>query len=124
RGALDPGGIDLVDLFRFDVTRRSVLFLHLRSRSGKPDLLLLDTSGKVIRCACDGTGALHKGLHPGRFFVAARARRSGGDVAAYTLLRASRTIAKTFVTAAAHDLVPGQPALLTVSTQPAVSGPV
>src|SRR4051794_7644191 len=80
RGALDPGGIDLVDLFRFDVTRRSVLFLHLRSRRGKPDLLLLDPFGKIIRCACDGTGSLHKGLHPGRFFIAARARRSGGDL--------------------------------------------
>jgi hypothetical protein len=124
RGALDPGGIDFVDLYRFDVTRRSVLFLHLRSRRGKPDLLLLDPFGNVIHCACDGSGQLHKGLHPGKFFIAARARRTGGEVAPYTLLRASRTITKTFLRPGAQTLAPAQPATLTVTTQPAVDGPV
>ena len=91
RDSLDGRSVDHVDLYRFDVTRRSVLFLHLRT-PGAFDLVLLDAWGNVIRCECDGRGgrALHKGLRPGRFFVAIRSRDN--STAAYTLLRASRTI--------------------------------
>ncbi len=55
RETLDGRGVDHVDLYRFDVTRRSVLFLHLRTR-GAFDLVLLDAWGDVIRCECDGRG--------------------------------------------------------------------
>jgi hypothetical protein len=90
RDSLDGRGVDQVDLYRFDVTRRSVLFLHLRT-AGAFDLVLLDAWGDVIRCECDGRGgqSLHKGLHPGRFFVAIRSRDRSS--ARYTLLRASRS---------------------------------
>jgi hypothetical protein len=129
RGTLDGAGVDDVDLFRFDVTRRSALFLGLRtpSRRAALDLVLLDPFGNVVRCACGGTGdaRLVKGLRPGRYFVAARAR--GGASAPYTLLRASRTITKTQVRVDGGGqalLAPGQPATITVRTQPVVDGPV
>lgn len=118
--------LDAVDLYRFDVTRRSVLFLSLRTarRQAPLDLVLLDAWGNVVRCACDGRGdaTLHKGLRPGRFFVAARARN--GARAEYTLLRASRTITKTRVRVASSTIAPGQAAGLSALVEPAVSGPV
>ena len=127
-GSLDRAGVDAVDLFNFDVTRHSVLFLHLRSRRAGAaiDLLLVDRFGNVIRCACGGgqDAALHKGLHPGHFFIAARAR--GGAATPYTLLRASRTITKTHLAVDGHGfslLAPGRAATVTVRTQPAVTGP-
>jgi hypothetical protein len=126
RESLDGRGVDHVDLYRFDVTRRSVLFLHLRTR-GAFDLVLLDAWGNVIRCECDGRGgrALHKGLHPGRFFVAVRS--SDQSTAAYTLLRASRTITTSRVRvngAGAAILAPRTAATISVLTRPAVDGPV
>jgi hypothetical protein len=126
RESLDGRGADHVDLYRFDVTRRSVLFLHLRTR-GAFDLVLLDAWGNVIRCECDGRGgrALHKGLHPGRFFVAVRS--SDQSTAAYTLLRASRTITTSRVRvngAGAAILAPRTAATISVLTRPAVDGPV
>jgi hypothetical protein len=126
RESLDGRGVDHVDLYRFDVTRRSVLFLHLRTR-GAFDLVLLDAWGNVIRCECDGRGgqALHKGLRPGRFFVAIRSRDNSS--AAYTLLRASRTITTSRVRvdgAGSTILAPRTPATISVLTRPPVDGPV
>ena len=126
RESLDGRGVDHVDLYRFDVTRRSVLFLHLRTR-GAFDLVLLDAWGNVIRCECDGRGgqALHKGLRPGRFFVAIRSRDH--STAGYTLLRASRTITTSRVRvngAGSTILAPRTPATISVLTRPPVDGPV
>ena len=121
--------LDTVDLYRFDVARRSVLFLNLRTRRSEAplDLLLLNESGDIVRCDCDGRGnaTLHKGLRPGRFFVAARTR--GGVATRYSLLRASRTITNTTSVrvngAAQASLLPGQAASLTATVEPGASGP-
>ena len=128
-GVLDAGSVDALDLFRFDVTRRSVLFLHLRSPDAQAahDLVLLDAFGNVLRCTCGGLGSaeLRKGLRPGRYFIAARAR--GRSSAPYTLLRASRTITKTFLRvdgAGQTVITPGRSATVSVRTEPPVSGPV
>jgi hypothetical protein len=127
-GELDGRGVDAVDLYRFDVVKRSVLFLHLQAQATRRfDLVLLDAWGNRLRCACDGTGgaSLHRGLHPGRFFVAVRAR--DGSSGSYRLLRASRTITKTLlrVADAGHaDVAPAAATAFTVTTEPAVSGPV
>jgi hypothetical protein len=126
RDSLDGRGVDQVDLYRFDVTRRSVLFLHLRT-PGAFDLVLLDAWGDVIRCECDGRGgqSLHKGLHPGRFFVAIRSRDRSS--ARYTLLRASRTITTSRLRAngaGSAAVAPGMAATITVLTHPPVDGPV
>ena len=126
RDSLDGRGVDQVDLYRFDVTRRSVLFLHLRTR-GAFDLVLLDAWGDVIRCECDGRGgqSLHKGLHAGRFFIAIRSREESS--APYTLLRASRTITTSRVRVdggASAAVAPGMAATVSVLTRPPVDGPV
>ena len=127
-GGLDGAGVDAVDLYRFDVVERSVLFLNLQTeRRRRFDLVLLDAWGNRVRCACDGAGSrqLHKGLRPGRFFVAVRAR--DGSTGGYRLLRASRTITKTRLRvdgAGSAEIRPGGAAQLTVTTEPAVSGPV
>lgn len=128
-GTLDGSTVDAIDLFRFDVTRRSVLFLDLRSpdEAAKLDVVLLDQFGRVVRCNCDGRGSaeLRKGLKPGRFFVAARAR--GTAKAPYTLVRKLRTITKTFVRingAGSATITPGDQATVDVRTEPLVQGPV
>lgn len=113
------GGLDRVDLYGFRVARRSVLFLNLQSGADLA-LQLLGADGKVI--ARGTTGALHKGLHRGRYFVAVRA---GATVAGgYRLLRASRTITKTSLHVAVAALASGLPATVQTVTTPAVSGPV
>ena len=127
-GALDGRGVDAVDLYRFDVTRRSVLFLHLQAaRTRQFDLMLLDAWGNMLGCVCGqrGNHELHKGLHKGRFFVAVRS--PAGATGDYRLLRASRTITKTTLRvdgAGRATAAPGDAAELSVTTTPAVSGPV
>ena len=68
---------------------------------------------------------LHKGLRPGRFFVAARTR--GRQAARYSLLRALRTITKTTSVrvdgAGEAAVAPGQAVSLSAAVEPAVSGP-
>jgi hypothetical protein len=125
-GSLDGRGVDRVDLYRFDVTRRSVLFAQLRT-TGAFDLVLLDQWGDVIRCGCENSGqAFHKGLRPGRFFLAVRAR-AGAGAGRYTLLRASRVITRSRLRVndtAFATLSPGQSPTVSVLTTPAVNGPV
>ena len=128
-GTLDGASVDAIDLYRFDVTRRSALFLSLRTpaRDAALDLLLLDAFGNVLRCDCDEAGgaSVVKGLRPGRYFVAARAR--GATAAPYTLLRASRTITRSTLSvdgANRTTVLPGQTATVAVAIAPAASGPV
>ena len=88
-GSLKGGRIDVVDLYRFDVTRRSVTFLNL---SGNDDffLQLLDDRGHRL---ASGTGSIHRGTRPGRYFVAVRA--AGNGLGKYTLRRGTRVITRT-----------------------------
>lgn len=89
RGGLRGGGIDVVDLFRFDVTRRSVTFLDLTGRDGFSLQLLNERGGRLA----SGAESIHRGTRPGRYFVAVRA--SGNATGRYTLRRATRMITRT-----------------------------
>ena len=71
RGALHGSGIDVVDLYRFDVVKKSNLDLRLQT-NGKLDLILLNDKGRRLFCACGeeagatverqiGAGALLRG---------------------------------------------------------------
>lgn len=125
RGGLDGRRTDRLDLYAFDVTRRSVLFLRLQAAPKRHiDVRLLDAGGHQIKCACGGSGPveLRKGLHRGRYFVAVRAKdRTAGP---YALLRASRTITKSSLSAAPTASLPGVPTTLTATVTPPVDGPV
>ena len=92
RGGLQGSRIDVVDLYRFEVTNRSVTFLHLAGGAGGFSLQLLDDGGRVL---ATGRDAIHRGTRQGRYFVAVRA--NGNASGRYTLTRASRVITHTTV---------------------------
>ncbi|HEX8065958.1 MAG TPA: hypothetical protein VF520_05480 [Thermoleophilaceae bacterium] len=127
-GRVNARKVDVVDLYRFDVVKRSITELSLGSRSGDDlDLILLGESGKRIKCACGGESdeALRLRTRPGRYYVAVVA--GDGSKGAYTLSRASKLITNTRLTAngsRSTDLSPGQSARLGVGVSPGASGPV
>jgi hypothetical protein len=127
RGALNGRGVDVVDLYRFDVTSRSELTLTLSTR-GAPTfevLLLNDSGGRISSARSDGGSAdLRRRLGPGRFFAAVRAL--GGARGRYALRRVSRTITRTRISIARgrRQSPPGATVTIAVDVTPAVAGPV
>lgn len=108
RAALN-GRLDSVDLYRFDVTRRSRLSLRL---SGSPQLTLLTEGGRGI----EGGSSIERVLPPGRYFAAAQGEGR------YRLRRISRVVTRArtringrFRAAAA----PGRSVSLSVFVSPA-----
>jgi hypothetical protein len=128
RGRLNGRRIDVVDLFRFDVTARSELTLDLRTRGDRAfSVQLLNDRGRRIQCACFDTGGtqLRRRLARGRYFAAVRARDHARG--AYTLRRISRTITRTRIAIAGRTharIAPGRPTIVSATVSPAVSGPV
>jgi len=94
RGGLRGSRADVVDLYRFNIERRSKLDLRLRT-SGEFDLLLLNEGGRRVACGCGESGntEVRRGLRPGRYFAVVRAR--GGSSGRYRLTRISREITHT-----------------------------
>jgi hypothetical protein len=117
RGTLTGGGIDVVDLYRFSVTRRSDLKLTLAGHAF--DLELLNDKGR--RLGTGEEGALEQRIQPGRYFIAIRA--VGRDAGRYTLQRAARTITHTSVNMP-NRAAPGESTPVTVKVGPDASGPV
>jgi hypothetical protein len=121
RGFLQAGAIDVVDLYRFDVVRRSGLFLKLRT-AGDMRMLLLNDRGRHIDAS---SSLIRRGVPAGRYFVAIRSesdRRVG-----YTLSRISRTITRSRLTIDGErhaQAGPGEAVQVAVSVTPAVSGSV
>jgi hypothetical protein len=118
-------GADVVDLYRFDVTRRSDLDLVLDTSAGI-DLQLLRESGGRLRCACDGTGGrIRARVGRGRYFAAVKAQRSEGG--SYELRRVSRTITRTSISINGRHrstVQPGRTVAITARVSPGVAGPV
>jgi hypothetical protein len=127
RGALNGRGVDVVDLYRFDVTSRSELTLRL-STGGTPifEVVLLDDAGERISSVRPdgGRAELRRRLRPGRFFAAVRAL--GGARGRYSLRRVSRTITRTRISIAGgrRQSPPGATVTISVDVAPAVAGPV
>jgi hypothetical protein len=124
-GNLDGGGVDALDLYRFNVRSLSRLFLNLKARRRSHfDLMLIDPLGNKLACACGsgGSQSIVKDLKRGNYYVAVRAQdaTSGG----YRLLRASRQITATHEALSAPTIDPGTPEQFDVSVSPDVSGPV
>jgi hypothetical protein len=126
-GRLNGGGLDGIDLYRFDVVRRSALDLEL---TGPPDadfdLELRNDAGEAIACGC-GSGAderVVEHLRPGRYYAAVRARdqRPGR----YVLRRRSRTITRTQTTIDGFrrtTSLPGRTVRIGVLAAPQANGP-
>jgi hypothetical protein len=107
-GHLAGLGIDVVDLYRFDVTSRSDVTLKLADGpNARFNLYLLSDRGRRLDCACGDTGTtkLTKRLEPGRYFAVARARpHSGGR---YRLSLLIREITSTSFSISSGEISPG-----------------
>jgi hypothetical protein len=128
RGSLRGSGADVVDLYRFDVRRPSILDLRLGTAGGNPfNLQLVGEAGRRISCACgsEGSQQIRLRLRPGRYFTAVRSR-SGAD-GRYTLSRLTRVITSTRVLVDGErnaQVRPGRTVAIGVRVAPGESGPV
>jgi hypothetical protein len=118
---LAGGALDVVDLYRFDVHRRSGLRLTVTSRAGFQLNLLRDT-GHLLQST---TGEIRTSVPAGRYYLAVRAEP--GQSGTYTLTRLSRTITHSVLHAQRQrsaTVEPGQRVRLGVTVKPGASGPV
>jgi hypothetical protein len=93
-GALRASGVDRVDLYRFTVTRRSLLTLSLSGADEGLSLRLRNDRGHLID---SGAGEISRRVRPGRYFVSVTA--DAGVDTRYVLTRSSRTITSTHIAA-------------------------
>ena len=98
RGSLSGRGVDVVDLYRFEISHLSdVTLRYSRSRGLDYDLLLVSSIGSLIdRASSEGGGKLRRQLDEGEYYVAFRARQQTAGPYAFSLL--AREITKTTVT--------------------------
>jgi hypothetical protein len=117
RGRLQGSEVDAVDLYRFSLTRTSLLRVTLRT-GGDFSVSLLTESGRRL-----ATDAIELRARPGRYFVAVRAR--DGANGRYTLRRLARDItrARTLVDGRRSTTVgPGRTVTVALDVAPDVSG--
>ncbi|HEY3758825.1 MAG TPA: hypothetical protein VGL37_03640 [Solirubrobacteraceae bacterium] len=96
--ALNGAGVQVLRLYRLDVTSHSKLTLRLHApRRAEFSLMLVGVNGNQIECACGGGGAqtLQHKLTAGRYYAAVLARN--GTAGSFSLERESRTITRTEV---------------------------
>lgn len=121
RGGLSGSGIDVEDLYRFNVPRRSSLRLTLHTRADFGLQLLRDT-GHVLST---GDTEIRQAVGPGRYYVAVLAPE--GSSGRYTLSRLSRAITHATISANGKkrtSVAPGQSVRVHVAVKPSASGPV
>lgn len=125
QGELDSRRLDVLDLYRFDVARRSLTDIALRTDSGGNfDLFVVTARGKRLKCAC-GPGAderVHVRTPRGRYYVAVRAQQQASG--SYRIGRASKTITRTRIGVRPRRAGPGEPISLHVRVAPGAQGPV
>jgi hypothetical protein len=124
-GRLEGTGIQVLRLYRMDVTSHSNLTLRLSApASAEFNLQLRNQNGDVIECSCDGSGSqkLQHQLRKGRYYavVSVRNHTSGN----FTLTRESRTITRTKIAFGATHGRAGRPIPIKVRVTPAAAGPV
>ena len=122
RGSLHGSGIDVVDLYRFDVVKKSDLDLRLQT-NGKLDLILLNDRGRRLACACgeEGGASVERPIRPGRYFAAVRAQ--GTAAARYSFTRISRTTTRTTAGFNRGVAPPGSGVHVGVHVSPGITGP-
>lgn len=129
QGSLRGGQIDAVDLYRFDIVRRSNVDLNLGVADDTDDfdLQLLRQGGRLLECACgeEADSEIQRQLRPGRYYVAVRT--GPGDAGRYTLTRSVRTITRTQVRFNGRRKLqarPGREVSIRTRVRPGVDGPV
>jgi hypothetical protein len=125
RGRLNGSGVQVLRLYRLDVTSHSNLTLKLDAPdSADFNLQLRSQSGRVIECQCDGSGAqtLQRQLLPGTYYAVVSVRDSSAGN--FTLVRESRTITATKISFGSATTSPGEGVGIDVNVTPAASGPV
>jgi len=125
RGSLNGRGLDVVDLYRFDVQTESDVTVRLRAPgSASFDLQVLGETGRRLGCACGASGSqeLTTRLSPGHYFAVVHARRftRGG----YRLLLLVRQITTTKVTFGSGSASPRQAATIVAHVSLATAGRV
>ncbi|CAA9526508.1 MAG: hypothetical protein AVDCRST_MAG30-3416 [uncultured Solirubrobacteraceae bacterium] len=123
---LEGHKVDVVDLYRFGVSRRSDLTVTLAG-SGFEAELLTDAGRRVATISQEGEDVpgLAARIKPGRYFIAVRA--TGGAFGRYKLRRLARTITRTSVRVdrrTSTTVRPGSTVRLGTRVSPAVAGPV
>jgi hypothetical protein len=122
RGRLSPNGVDLVDLYHFDVERLSEVRLGLSSGAGRSfSLLLLDDSGHKI---ATGSGQVRHRLNRGRYVVAVQAA-AGTRAGGYRLALRLRDVTSTAVLvsgSSSAEVTPGAAVSISCVVSPTTSG--
>lgn len=121
RGSLDARGIDVVDVYRFDVLRRSALRLTLGGGRGFA-MELRSTNGRGIE-GSEGGAPIERQVSRGRYVLAVTA--PAGARGRYTLTRTTRTITRSSIRIAGRTSARARPGAATrigVRVSPSVSG--
>ena len=121
RGALSPSGVDILDLYHFDVSRLSEVRLRL-SQSGSFGLIVLTDTGS--RMATSG-GSFRRRLGRGRYVVAVQAA-VGSPGGRYRLSLRLRDVTSTSLASgrAATEIKPGASVTLSCLVSPSATGRV
>jgi hypothetical protein len=124
-GRLEGTGIEVLRLYRLEVTSHSNLTLRLSApASAEFSLQLRDQNGDVLECSCSGSGSqkLQQQLRKGRYYAVVSVRNhTSGD---FTLTRESRTITATKISFGSEHGTAGQAIPIEVRVSPGASGPV
>ncbi len=124
-GRLEGTGIEVLRLYRMDVTSHSNLTLRLSApASAEFNLELRNQNGDVLECSCSGSGPqkLQHQLRRGRYYAVVSVRNhTSGD---FTLTRESRTITRTRISFGAERGTAGRAVPIKILVSPGASGPV
>lgn len=124
-GRLEGTGIQVLRLYRLDVSSHSNLTLRLNApQSAEFNLTLRDQNGGIIECSCGGSGSqkLQHQLRKGRYYATVSVRNHSSG--SFTLTRESRTITHTLIAFGATHGTAGQTTPINVHVSPGASGPV
>lgn len=119
QGRVDGLRLDVVDLYRFDVTTRSVLTLDLAATHDL-GLTVRNDRGSIV-AGNGGEGDISRTLRPGRYYAAVLAFDNQQE--RYTLKRVSRSITRTRI-GVQRKASPGVSVPVSVRVTPKASGPV
>jgi hypothetical protein len=122
RGTLSPNGVDIVDLYHFNVGRLSEVRLGLARSAGRSfSLLLLTDTGKRL---ATGENGVRRRLDRGRYVVAIQAP-AGTSAGSYRLALRLRDVTSTtvlFSGARSAEVSPGTSVSISCLVSPATSG--